>query len=785
MQSAGALVVLIAGTLLVGGVVHAAPASDLPVIRDRLRAELLAEALTVPIDDVVGYAASLDAQGKWDDIEYPSDISARWPTSVHLHRMVAMAQAHQHPDHPLQSDSVAKAMVHDALQRSLEFWVAWDADVSGIQRGIHADRGGQAPQWWWNHLGTPRHLSRTLILMQPDIEAGVFSSPQVLHKALTSIVARAWPPFEVGDEGRVPATGMNMISRTDVAIFQAAMLGDAALAIDAYTHHYNEVRIAPGALEGIKADMSFHQHGPLLTSGQYGQEFAIFGSLALAAARDTGFADDGDKTAIMTDYLLDGSQWMMRNDSFDFLAAGRRITRPEFAGVGREMLLPVRSMGQIGATRADEFARWADRIENGTDASNALVGNRHFWLSDLMTHHREGFYTPVKLTSSRTVPSESVNNENLRGFHLADGVAPIYRTGREYTDIFPVWDWQRLPGITAEQQPQGAPQALPTWHAGHEASRNRGTFVGGASDRDYGVAAMDYDRDKRNVNLKAKKSWFYLDEGFVALGAGITAPDANNPVFTSLNQALQNGSAVFSVNGVVQPELASGSRVLNGVDWVHHDGVGYFFPGGGDRVTLQLSTRSGSWYGINRTWSQQTLSHDVFSLWIDHGTNPAGAGYSYMVLPGATIEQMRQWSGAPPLSILANTADLQAVRHTGAGMVQAVFHKPGLLRVDDDFTIAVDEAVLLIVREVDGKLRVTVANPENKPMQLTVEVSRRLVEGEGVAWDPAAGTSTITVPLPGGDLAGSSVTRDIVIVPEPAMFGALGFTTLLFRRRFV
>jgi hypothetical protein len=35
----------------------------------------------------------------------------------------------------------------------------------------------------------------------------------------------------------------------------------------------------------------------------------------------------------------------------------------------------------------------------------------------------------------------------------ADGVLNVYRDGNEYSNVYPVWDWKKLPGTTEIQDP--------------------------------------------------------------------------------------------------------------------------------------------------------------------------------------------------------------------------------------------------------------------------------------------------------------------------------------------
>ena len=144
------------------------------------------------------------------------------------------------------------------------------------------------------------------------------------------------------------------------------------------------------------------------------------------------------------------------------------------------------------------------------------MGNKHFWRSDYTVHHRPTYFISLKLCSERTVGVETdVNSENLLGYFLPYGLTYIYRRGDEYEDIFPVWNWARLPGVTS-------PDDIPVIKGKFT---QEVAFVGGVSDGKYGLSAMEMDVRETT----GKKSWFWFDKELVALGAGITNLSISDP----------------------------------------------------------------------------------------------------------------------------------------------------------------------------------------------------------------------------------------------------------------
>lgn len=74
--------------------------------------------------------------------------------------------------------------------------------------------------------------------------------------------------------------------------------------------------------------------------------------------------------------------------------------------------------------------RWRDTLLPGIHDS-ALVGNRHYWKSDFMVHHRRGWYASARMHSTRVDNTDSCcTNENRKSHLIADD-CKRHRAGRE------------------------------------------------------------------------------------------------------------------------------------------------------------------------------------------------------------------------------------------------------------------------------------------------------------------------------------------------------------------
>ena len=150
--------------------------------------------------------------------------------------------------------------------------------------------------------------------------------------------------------------------------------------------------------------------------------------------------------------------------------------------------------------------------------------------------------------------------------NYADGSNFISRTGEEYAGIFPVYDWQKIPGTTVVQKP-----ALPS----EDEIQKKGLtdFVGAVTDGTYCAAVFDF---KSPIDaLEAKIEWLFFDNEYVCLGAGISSA-SNLSTVTATNQCLLKGDVIVMADNK-SLVLQKGERELSKVKWVLHDRVAYLF----------------------------------------------------------------------------------------------------------------------------------------------------------------------------------------------------------------
>jgi chondroitin AC lyase len=693
------------------GKLNAVSAEDISKLRAQFVAWYTREAPDTRT--VQGYVQSLREDGSWPDIDYSNKEPGAWRTAGHLSRILAMAQAYAKAGHPL----AGKPELGTAIVRSLGHWTRNDYTN---------------PNWWYNTIGVPQVAAPILILM------GEAVPPELREQMIRQVLGRS----------KMGMTGENKVWLAGIAFMKGLLADDPNLMARAHDQIFGELRVT--TQEGVQPDYSFHQHGPQQQWGNYGASFGADMIRWASLFRGTAYAVEPQRLEVLRRYLLEGSTWILWKGRMDISGCGRQIFRNCQSSKGRAILRQLELLATIDPDAADMCAQ---RIAaNRQDGATTLIGHKHFWRSDMTVHRRPTWYASVKMSSTRVIGAETCNGENLLGLHLGDGVTYFYRTGKEYDDLFPVWDWRRLPGTTCRQD-QGSLQPNP------KACRGRSSFVGGLSDGEHGIAALEYMRE----GLRARKVWFFLDQAVVCLGAGI---DGNEPemVLTSVNQCALNGPVTICANRHMS-ELERGAHSLNELEWVHHDGIGYILleP---KAAMVCAQAQTGDWHRVHSRESTRSIERDVFSLWLDHGSRPHDARYAYVVLPDVDASALPSLCGSLPITILQQTASTMAIASQDGKRVQAVFFGPGRLTWGDDSSLDAATPCLVALERTAKTVRLYVADPTQKQKTIELQLSGRYA-GPETRYDGSKGQTEVTVRLPQEGFAGQTASLELPVAAEP------------------
>lgn len=687
---------------------------DLETIRERVIEDLLEP----PIQEarIKSLLASIKSDGSWPEIDYKDVSRTGFRHSSHLDNMFELARAYKKPGSPWYQNPVTKEVTLSAL----DFW---------LQHDFISDN------WWWNEMGTPARMINTLLVIDTDL------NENQIREALR-IAGRA----NLEASGARP--GGDLIQIAAMLGKQALFRRDETVLERVVSVMSDEIKVTTG--RGLQPDMSFHHRvDNVICTLSYGLGYANAYAYWALKISGTKYMFPEDATRLLIDYYLDGICKSMVHGRFpDPGAKNRDLSRkgtlnPASATTAENLL-------RISNYRRGELEQIV-KIRKGEEPPQ-LTWDRFFWQSEYFTHQRPGYFASVRMHSSRNHTMEQPHNEEgLKMHHVGDGSNFISLTGKEYLDIFPVWDWQKIPGATIVQKP-----VHPHWN--EIARKGLTDFVGGVSDGKYGAAAFDF--KSAHDPLSARKAWFFFDNEYVCLGADIRA-EAEFPVVTTLNQCLLKGDVVVrSKKDNIIP--ATGTHDFPHVSWVFHDGVGYVFPEP-RKVKLSNAMATGKWKDINHqaSASGEQVEREVFTLWLDHGVKPEQATYEYIVVPGAETALLEDYSKNSPIEILSNTPQIQAVVHKGINLGHVVFYEAGKIKINDHITLSTDNPCMVMVKVNEKNIEaVSVSDPSRKLNTLQLKTTA-FVEGTGpgweATWDKKEKLSTITIALPQEGNAGKSV----------------------------
>ncbi|MBG0826851.1 polysaccharide lyase 8 family protein [Planomonospora sp. ID67723] len=676
-----------------------------------------------------GYRDAMAPAGTrlWPGLPFPSLVAT--PA-----RLQAMARAYALPGTGLAGDADLAAAVA--------------AGIDHYRRLVYAAGADPAGNWWHWEIGAPRKLLDAALLIGPPLT-------DRQSAALRDAVDHFVPECRLDDYSGT-STGANRVDLCTVTLLRAVLGCDpdrAALAVSALSPVFRHVSEG----DGFYRDGSFVQHTFVPYQGTYGASL-LSGLATLFAVVSGSPWEVADPARQIVFDMVERSFAPVVHDGFCMdLFSGRAVGREPYGDHrrGHAIAAAILLLGEAASTA--ERARWqgmvkgwalretsvpmleaAERNDLGFHARLAAIldddaipaaaepdGHRLLAMSARAVHRRPSWCAGLSMASHRIGHYEHGNGENLRGWHTGSGMLYWWADGHgdQYSDSFwPTVDPYRLPGTTVSTRrlADGAGTAwgdtCPPWR-----------WVGGATDGVY--AAVGQHLSGLESTLEAFKSWFFLDDAVVCLGAGITAEDGV-PVETVVDN--RRTGATLTVDGDTDGDTRGGPD--GPVGWAHIEGHGgYVLPGGARLRTLRE----------RRTGGSEPVTRSYVTLWLDHGVDPVAAGYVYLLLPGASLAETRARAAAPGwVCVLANSDRRQGVRIPSLGITAVNFWNGGAAG-----DVAASAPCSVLVRERgDGTATLTVSDPRRDLDELTVVWDRpvaRLIRGHPLLAGAATGARLI------------------------------------------
>lgn len=496
--------------------------------------------------------------------------------------------------------------------------------------------------------------------------------------------------------------------------------------------------------DGFYPDGSFIHHRTTPSSGSYGSDLLASVSKILGVLGDSPWATDVANVQVIHDAVDRTFAPIIYHGHRMESVIGRAVTRRRESVPATSIIIAIL---ELAAGQAPEVAaRWRAMCKGWLLRHPAYPGYldglpialmalmrdvldddslpeapepmelRHFPRMGRTILRGDGWAYAIAMSSERVKHYAHQVVENWHGFHTSSGMTYLYTA--DAPDLFtgeywPTADVYGHPGTTIDTRP------LPD-RAGPAVTTN--TWSGGAV-LDRRIGAIGQDLRGLASAMTAHKSWFCLPDRIIALGADITDtadPADAHPVITTMEHRLMGPTQepVLTIDGDVQTTDLGWEASVSNASWAHLAGTaGWVVLDGSPDLQASYRARSGRWTDVGEAGPDTEISRNYVSLRFDHGTNPVGAGYAYVVLPTATAAETAVVAANPGIEVTANSATVQAVTDPSAGVMMANFFEAG-----NTSRVVADGPCSVVVEEATDTVTVAVADPTHRRDSVEVTV---------------------------------------------------------------
>ncbi|HDE0382069.1 TPA: polysaccharide lyase 8 family protein [Staphylococcus aureus] len=510
--------------------------------------------------------------------------------------------------------------------------------------------------WWDYEIGTPRALTNTLLLLNADI-----SNDE--KKKYTATIKTFAPNSDkilssVGQPEQ--AKGGNLVDITKVKLLESIIEEDKDMmkkSIDSFNKVFTYIQDSATDKDrnGFYKDGSYIDHKDVPYTGAYGVVLLEGISQMMPMIKETPFNDSNQNDTTLKSWIDDGFMPLIYKGEMMDLSRGRAISRENetshtaSATVMKSLLRLSDAMDestkakykQIVKTSVksdssynqndylnsySDISKMKSLMEDSTLSTNDLTQQLKIYNDmDRVTYHNKvlDFAFGLSMTSKNVARYESINNENLKGWHTGAGMSYLYNSDvKHYRDNF--WataDMKRLAGTTTLDN-----ELLKDT----DDKKSSKTFVGGTKfDDQHASIGMDF--ENQDKTLTAKKSYFILNDKIVFLGTGIKSTDSSKNPVTTIENRKANGYTLYTDD---KQTTASDNQETHSVFLESTDtkkNIGYHFLNK-PKITVKKESHTGKWSDINKSQKTEDKTDEYYEVTQKHSNSDNK--YGYVLYPG-------------------------------------------------------------------------------------------------------------------------------------------------------
>lgn len=597
-----------------------------------------------------------------------------------------IAEAMKHPKTTLKNDE-NKKKVKDALEwlHKNAYGKEPDKKVAALTSNFKNKTTGKNTNlnWWDYEIGTPKSLTNTLILLNGDIssdEKKKYTAPiKTFAPESDKILSSVGQPEQ--------AKGGNLVDIAKVKLLESIIEEDKDMtknSIDSFNKVFTYVQSNATGKErnGFYKDGSYIDHQDVPYTGAYGVVLLEGISQMMPMIKATPFKDSNQNDTTLKSWIDDGFMPLIYKSEMMDLSRGRAISRENetshsaSATVMKSLLRLSDAMDN--STKAkykkivktsvksdssykqnDYLSSYSDidkmkaLMEDSTLSTNDLTQQLKIYNDmDRVTYHNKDldFALGLSMTSKNVARYESINNENLKGWHTGAGMSYLYNSdAKHYRDNF--WataDMKRLAGTTTLDN-----EILKDT----DDKKSSKTFVGGTKfDDQHASIGMDF--ENQDKTLTAKKSYFILNDKIVFLGTGIKSTDSSKNPVTTIENRKSNGYTLYTDD---KQTTASDNQETNSVFLEStnkpKNNIGYHFLNK-PKITVTKESHTGKWKEINKSQKSEDKKDEYYEVTQKHSNTDDK--YGYVLYPGITKDNFK--SKASQVTVVKQDDDFHVVK---------------------------------------------------------------------------------------------------------------------------
>lgn len=613
-----------------------------------------------------------EAQKLLNDMNTHSDKTYLWDSakdvktnSSHMTKsyknIERIAEAMNHPQSSLKTDENMKKL-KEAVEWMHEhvYGKAAEDNVRTLTSNfIEKDANKKKAMNWWDYeIGSPKALTNTLILMDyvfTKEEKNKYTAPIKTYVPKSDeILASVGKPEK--------ATGGNLVDISKVKLLESIINEDnnkMKSAIDSFKKVFTYVQEGASgkARNGFYTDGSYIDHQDVPYTGAYGVVLLEGISQMLPVVNATSF--DLNDTQIKTlDHWIDDAfmPWVHKGELLDFVR-GRAISREHETSHSTSTTV-MKSLLRISTatknqnikakyqqyvktsvlsdksySQNDQLKSYADiqMMKKLMDDTSINIKNKPQQIKIYDEMKRVVYHNPnlnytfgLSLTSDKVSRYESINNENLKGWHTGAGMSYLYNNDVTHyrNHYWPTVNMKHLAGTTTlGDAPTGD-------------KKSKKTFVGGTSLGDkYASIGMDFENQQQT--LSAKKSWFILDDKIVFVGSGIN----NKAAQTTIENRKADGYTLYKDDKPLDKAVNEDTKSIFLKAQNTQNNIGYHFikP---TKLNVDKVERTGSWQDINKNQSKEEHKQTYYEVTQAH--SDTNHHYAYVLYPGIDQTKFKQ-----------------------------------------------------------------------------------------------------------------------------------------------